>query len=317
MKLNGVQTMWKCAKAVLLGALACGVLAVSAAELPLAKLSNGETVSEKDFNDFLNRRADLKPQARNFWGVENALKEMLMARVLVLEGLRLKEPSRASEQPGRFDDIYSHAVYQKLVKTCPERVDEAAARKFYAEHPEAFTAPPSARLARVMLPVAQKVDGTPSMAWLLEQAQAVAQGTRTFDQIVQKAETLYKLEPQGELGWVNLTGDVTIMRALAGALTGEMVGPVRDGDFGYLFLVSDTRPSRVAKWEEVRTSAGRTQINFCREQANKELTDKLFKQYGVTIDHNAIKALFNIPVRPGGAPATAAAAAAASKPAGR
>ena len=53
MKLNGVQTMWKCAKAVLLGALACGVLAVSAAELPLAKLSNGETVSEKDFNDFL------------------------------------------------------------------------------------------------------------------------------------------------------------------------------------------------------------------------------------------------------------------------
>ena len=307
--------MAKVAKNVLMGILASSLLAATAAEPPLARLSSGETVSKDDFNTYLSRRTDLKPLVRNYWGAENALKEMLMTRVLVLEGLRLKEPSRASEKPDRFDDIYGHAVYRQLVKTCPSTVDEASGRKFYAEHPEVFTAPPSVRLARVMLPVSEKVDGAPSMAWLLEQAQDIAKGTKNFDQVVKRAESIYKLEIQGDLGWVNLAGDVTIMRALAGANPGEMVGPVRDGDFAYLFLLGDKRPSRVAKWEEVRASAGRAQINFCREQANKELTNKLFKQYGVTIDHNAIKALFNIPVRPGGAPATSTAAA--SKPAGR
>ena len=94
MKLNGVQTMWKCAKAVLLSALACGVLSVSAAELPLAKLSNGETVSEKDFNDFLNRRADLKPLARNFSQVMSPLRgSSAMACAAICSSLSAKQGS--------------------------------------------------------------------------------------------------------------------------------------------------------------------------------------------------------------------------------
>ena len=175
--------------------------------------------------------------------------------------------------------------------------DDAAARKFYDQHPEAFTAPASVRLARVMLPVSEKVDGVPSMAWLMNQAQEVAKGATSFDKLVSKAESIYKMEPQGDLGWVNLTGEVAIMRALAGAKAGEMVGPVREGEFGYLFVVGDKRESRLLKWDEVKTTAANRQVTYCREQANKELSDKLYKQYGVVINDDAIKALFKIPVR--------------------
>ena len=296
----------KVAKTLVVCMLIGGALGAAADEPPLARLANGESVSEKDFDEYLARRTDLKPLARNFWGVENALREMLMTRVLVLEGLRLKEPSRGREQPERFDDIYGHAVYQKLAKTCTRPADETAARKFYSEHPEAFTAPTSVRLARVMLPASEKVDGLASMAWLMEQAQEVAKGSRTFDQIVKKAEGIYKLEPQGDLGWVNLADDIAIMKALAAAKKGEMVGPVRDGDFSYLFLIGGKLESRLMKWEDVRASAANTQMNFCRAQANKELNEKLFRQYGVVIDNNAIKTLFKIPVRSARADAASA-----------
>lgn len=271
-------------------------LNVVAATLPLAKLSNGETVTEDDFNAYLARRADLKPIARNVSGAESALREMVMTRVLVLEGLAMNQPNRGGANPERFDDAYGHMVYQKLVKVCP-KVEGSAVREFYDKHPEAFTVPASARLARVMLPVSEKIDGHPPMTWLMDRAQEIAKGSGNFEKIATRAQEIYRLEVQGDLGWVNLTGDVSIMKALAGARPGELVGPVRDGDFAYLFLVGDKRESRTMKWDEVKTSASNRQVVYCREQASGELTDKLFRKHGVSIDSTAIKALFKMPVR--------------------
>ena len=284
--------------------LLSGSLVAAAAESRLATLADREVVTQRDFEAYLARRVDLKPLARNFWGAENALKEMLMTRVLVLEGQRLKEPSRHSDEPERFDDAYGSAVFQKLATVCPSSVDEKSARAFYDKHPEVFTAPASARLARVMLPVAEKVDGMPSMAWLMDQAEIVAKGASDFNALAGKTAGLYKLEPQGDLGWVNLTGDVAIMRALMAAKSGEMVGPVRDGDFAYLFLLGEKREPRLLKWDEVKTTAASRQVRYCREQANNELREKLFKKYGVSIDENAVKALFKIPspTKPGAEP---------------
>ena len=304
----------KLAQRVAMGALLGGALAAVAATpatAPLATLSGGEAVSEADFNAYLARRVDLKPLVRNAWGAENALREMLTTRVLVLEGQRLKEPGpKEGAQPERFDDAYGFGIYQKLAKVCTKSEDAASVRKFYNEHPEAFTAPASVRLARVMLPVSDKVDGQASMGWLMAQAQEVASGAKGFEQVASKAATVYKLEPQGDLGWVNLTDEAPIMRALASAKPGEMVGPVREGDFGYLFLLGDKREARRMRWEEVQTSAANRQLSYCRQQANKELTSKLFKQYGVTIHNDAVRALFQAPAASSSASGPAAPAAA-------
>ncbi|MFD1710180.1 peptidyl-prolyl cis-trans isomerase [Ottowia sp. GY511] len=280
----------------------CAVHAVAETP-PLATLANGETITEADFGAYLNRRVDLKPLVRNFWGAENALREMVMTRMLVLEGQRIKVPVRSSEKAERFDDIYAHAVYQQLAETCVKPSDEVAARRFYDKNPEAFTAPASARLARVMLPASEKVAGSSAMGWLMDQAQEVVKSAKSFEQVAQDAEKIYKMEVQGDLGWVNLTGDLAIMRALAGAKKGEIVGPVRDGDFAYLFLIGDVRPSYLMKWDDVKTSAANRQLSFCREKANKSLSEKLTKQYGAAINTDAIKALFKIP--PSRTPASA------------
>ncbi len=297
MKTTCASTVKMLVQYLLAGASIFSALSVSAASL--AKLSNGETVSDQDFRAYIEKRVDLKPLVRNVWGAENALREMLTTRVLVLEGQRLKEPSRTQAELGRFDDAYASAIYQKLATTCVKAEDPAVVRKFYDEHHDVFTVPASVRLARVMLPVSANVDGLAAMPWLMSQAQQVATGAKGFDQVASKAATIYKMETQGDLGWANLTGEVAIMRALAGAKPNEMVGPVREGDFAYLFLVGDKREPRLLKWEEARNSVANRQIAYCREQANKELTNKLFKQYGVVIDADAVSELFKDANRPG------------------
>ena len=280
--------------AAVIGMIAVAVGQTLAAEMPLAKMANGEVVTEADFNTYIARRIDLKPIARNYWGAERALREMLTTRVLVLEGLRTKVLYRGGEEPVRFDDAYGLAVYRGLAKSCPT-ADAKTAKKFFDEHPEVFTAPPSARLARVMLPVSHNVDGVSSMAWLMQRASEIAQQKLGFEKVVERAAQIYKLETQGDLGWVNIDGDAAIMRALAGARSGEMIGPVQDGDFAYLFLLGEKRDARRFKWNEVEASAPNKQMMYCREQANKEVTEKLFKKYGVAIDDVAVKGLFNVP----------------------
>lgn len=51
-------------------AVLCMSLATAWAEpaKPLARLANGEVVSEQDLSDYLGRRFDLRQIARNAWG---------------------------------------------------------------------------------------------------------------------------------------------------------------------------------------------------------------------------------------------------------
>ena len=292
-------TLRKCFAPAMLVALSGLGVSVSGAEQPLATLSNGESVSPTEFSQYLARRVDLKPLARNAWGAENALREMLVTRTLVLEGERTQEPYRGAGKPGRFDDAYGHAVYKKLVKTCPTSVDAAAARKFFDEHPDAFAVPSSVRLARIMLPVSETVSGQSAMAWLMNQATQVARGASSFDEAAKIATTAYRIEAQGDIGWVNLTDEAAVMRALDSAKKGEMVGPLRDGDFAYLFLVQDRRDGRNLTWSEAAPSAANRQIVYCREKADSELTEQLFSKYGVSINHAAVRSLFDFPAAPG------------------
>lgn len=292
MKKSGQNRRWIYAFAGWL--LAATVFTASAAE-PLVQFSNGETISEKELTSYLEKRADLRTSGRNAWGVESVLREMAMTRVLGLEGARLGEPRREGYESERFDDIYSHAIYKKLVANCEPPADAAAARKFFDENPAAFRVPPMARLSRIMLPASESVDGGPAMGWLFEQAQAIALGATTFSAVAERADAIYQLDPQGDIGWVVLTDDNNILRVLASARQGELVGPVREGDFGYLFHIVSKREARQLAWDEVSVSASTRIVNFCRQQANDQLRDDLFKKYGVVLNQDAIKGLFAKP----------------------
>eukprot|EP01036_Dinobryon_divergens_P003617 gene3617-4789_t len=194
----------------------------------LVRFKSGETITQQDLDDFFARRIDMRHASRSAPGVQAALREIAMNRALVLEGGVIGERRREGKENDRFDDVYSLAVYKKLAPACEPPADAAAARKFFDANPQAFRVPPMARLSRVMLPANEVVDGESVGNWLMQQAKAISTGARKFDDVVERASTVYKLEPQGDLGWVTLTDEARILRALADAKAGDMVGPVRE-----------------------------------------------------------------------------------------
>ena len=263
---------------------------------PLARFANGETITDDDLSDYLDRRVDLQGGARNAWGVEGVVREMATTRVYDLEGKRLGvERAKREGSPERFDDIYADAVFTKLAPVCPQPANEQEARQYFNQHPEAFQLPVRSRLQRLMLPADIQVDGKPAMDWLLAQAQAISTGSTKFADVAQHAKDLYTEEPQGELGWVSLEDDGSgsaIMQALRNVQPGQMLGPVRDGGNVYLFLVVARQPQRQLTWDEAKSSAAQRAVSYCRAEAVSQGRAQLFKQYGVVIDREAIRELF-------------------------
>lgn len=259
----------------------------------LVRFQNGEVISSSDLSSYLDRRADLKATARNKWTLEKIVREMALTRTLVLEGLALGQPRSSERESERFDDAYALGVFKKLSATCVPPADNAESRKFYDENPKVFQVPPMARISRVMIPAAEVINGEDANAWLMLQARAIAGGSKSFDAVVQQADGIYRLDPQGDLGWVVLAEENAILRTLAASRQGDMVGPVRDGDFVYLFSVLEKRESRALAWEEVAMSVPARALRHCRQANAQKVESDLFSKYGVVVDGAAVNALFN------------------------
>ena len=270
-------------------AAACG----SAAAADLVRLKGGETITSSDLSAYLERRVDLRSSARTKWGVEKILNEMAMGRALVREGERLGEKRLPAKESDRFDDAYALGVFRKLMPACDPPSDGAASRKFFDENPQAFRVPPMARLGRVMLPINDQVEGMAATDWLMNQAKLIAAGSQTFADVVTRVERIYKLEAQGDIGWVVLVDENAILRTLGAAQQGDMVGPVREGDFVYFFSVDGKRESRQLAWDEVAVSAASRAVSYCRQAAAKKLESDLMAKYEVVLDQSAISGLFD------------------------
>lgn len=261
---------------------------------PLARLGKGEVISEQDLSDYLARRVDLRQTARNAWGVEAAVQEMAMTRALVLEGERLGVPRKAdSGTPLRFDDVYGLSVYRTQAPACEAPANEEEARKYYDAHQKAFVLPSQARVQRIILPANTQIGGGSALAWLQDQAQAIADGKRQFGIVAMRAQGEYALDTQGDLGWITLEGDHAMMRALQTVAAGDMLGPVQDGEFVYLFSVLQKREARQLTWEEAKSFVATRAVSYCRQEAQANLRADLFKRYGVEIDRSAIRELSN------------------------
>lgn len=258
----------------------------------LATFSNGESITQKDLASYVGRRVDLKGAAGNATGVLTIVKEMALTRALSLEGEAQGVERSAERRANRFDDVYALSVFRKISPACEAPKDQAATRSFYDQTPKAFTVPTSVRLNRVMLPVDADVDGEKAEPWLLKQAKAISEGRQKFDAAASKAEQVYKLDVQGDVGWVALNGDNVILRALESANQGELVGPVKDGDYVYLFQIAAKRPSQLMPWEAVSGIAAQQAVTYCREQGRAAVHENVLKKYGVQIHENAVRGLF-------------------------
>jgi len=270
-------------------------IAAEPASRPLARLDKvGEVISEQDLAAYLDVRIGLRAVARNVPGIEQVVREMAWNRVLNLEGEQLGIARRADnseEIPSRFDDMYALAVEKKQEPLCKRPKNEQEARQYFDAHPQAFMVPAQVRIQRIMLPRATQVAGQSAIDWLNAQAKAIAGGT-SFADVVQQAEQVEPLELQGDLGWVSLDEDHTVLNALRTAKEGEVLGPLQEGDFVYLFQIMRQRPARPLTWEEAKPSAATHAETHCRESGQEQLRTKLFQKYGVEIDTAAIRAFF-------------------------
>lgn len=281
------------------GGLACAVVAVTgvwplaAHAQVLVRFADGQGISRDELADYVASRLDLRGAARDYWGAEAVLRQMAMTAVLGREGERLglaRDPG--SEGSRRFDDIYAHAVQSRLRPACERPADEAAARQFFEANPQAFVVPPSARLTRLMLPETARVDGKVAADWLAAQAVALGAGQVSLDEVAARAAALYPEQPQGDMGWVRLEGDDAVIKRLAAAPQGEWVGPLASGNFVYLYRLESKREGRPMRWEEVQASAATRAVTYCRAQADAALRQQLFAKYGVQVDEQAVKAMF-------------------------
>lgn len=275
----------------LLSALVIGGAPLATAA-DLVQLKSGEVITSSDLSQYLERRVDLRASSRSKWGVEQVLREMAMGRALVQEGERLGEKRQPGKEGDRFDDAYAMSVFRKLMPPCDPPADATAARKFFDENPQAFRVPPMARLNRVMLPASETVDGMAAMDWMMAQAKLIASGAQPFEAMAKRVEGIYRLEAQGDIGWAVLVDENVILRTLAAAKQGDMVGPVREGDFVYLFSIDDKRDSRQLAWDEVAVSAAARAVNYCRQTATRKLEQDLLAKYGVVMNSAAISGLF-------------------------
>ena len=255
----------------------------------LVSFSNGEVITDQEFVGFVKARPALENFARTEWGLPKVVEEMALTRTLVLEGQQLGLEVAADRVLQRFDDVYALSVYSKVSATCRKPEGEEESRRFYNENPSAFRLPAQVRLARVMVPDSASVDGVPAAQWLPLQAQAIAAGAVDFLKVAEKASRTHEADKQGDLGWVLATDDSPLLRSIASAQAGDMVGPVQDGNFLYLFNILDKRESRQLSWAEVATQVPARAEQHCREQSRLKVVADLFGKLGVVQDAEAIK----------------------------
>lgn len=288
--------------AMALGALAVffsmGVQAESAAVL--AKIASSEVISQADYDAYVERRIDLKALKRSYWGVKQIVEEMATTRALVLEGQRIgeKRPERPDGAELRFDDMYGEAVYQKIADKCNSKMTEEEAKKYYVDHPAAFLVPPEAKLRRIVLPINEKVEDVLAADWLMQQARKIVTGAQKIDETARIAQEIYKLEAQGDIGWVPLSSDFGVMKVLSSAQSGELVGPVREGDFVYLFEITAKKPEKKLQWDVVSNFAATRAYQYCSEESRKKIRNELFERYAVIIEDAEIRGMFkDVPVK--------------------
>jgi hypothetical protein len=260
----------------------------------LVDFANGESISKADLDEYLSRRPDLIATVRNAYGAENALREMVMTRVLVLEGTEKYVPRVGQPKNQRFDDQYGLTVYQTLAKPCTKPSDSEEEKRYFLAHPDAFTIPTSIRLTRIILPRNQSIDGVDAQTKMMQWAHDWSTKKISIDEIAANAEKNYVNEVQGDIGWVTLEGteELRIMRALASAKAGELVGPAMEGDFVYLFLITGKYEARQLTWDEAKNSVAERAVTYCRQKDAADIKRRLFEKFGVKFHLDAIKKLF-------------------------
>lgn len=261
----------------------------------LASLGNGESITKTDLQKYVGSRIDMGGAFKNTLSVESALEAMVLTRVLVLEGVELSMPRIKKEMPDeRYDDHYGFAVFRKLSASCLPLQNKEEEKEFFKNNSDIFVLPSSARLNRFMLPTDLSAESGTASELMMSWRNDWLNGKLSLEQIATQASKLYNIEVQGDIGWVQLFDEIEVMRPVKLAKTGEMLGPVVEGGFVYLFHIMDKRAGRSLQWAEVEGHVSQMAVSSCAKKNADNIKTGLYKKYGVIIHKENIKKLFSV-----------------------
>lgn len=252
-----------------------------------------EHITYDDLRRYAARRIDLKALMASHEGWKAIAREYALTRVLMQEGQRLgvQRPPLKEEDaadPVFANDLYALKVYETLAKDCRFETSEAALKRYYDTHPEAFQVPARVRLQRIMLPDQTAIGPLAAPTWLTLQARAVTEGQANFDKLIERAREHTPGVHQGDIGWHVVDDRIDLLAAAGQAEVGNLVGPVREGAYWVLLRVTDKRPPLVPAWEDIRHQAHTIATQHCKETEHQRVMRELFEKYRVRIDVEAI-----------------------------
>ena len=266
---------------------------VASASAPLATFSENEIITLPDLREYVSSRLDMGGAFKNSYAVESSLNAMILTRLLVLEGEERSIPRLDSAiKDNRYDDKYAVSIFRSLSVSCDPLRNEQEEKDFYKNNPEIFRQNAMARLFRYMLPKDQKVEGIDAQSQMMDWAKAWSAGKITLDQMGADAAKIYNFDVQGDIGWLQLSNDVELMRAIASAKVGELVGPVVEGDFVYLFYVAGKNEERQLPWDDVKNQVAKMAISACARKNSQDIKKSLYDKYRVKINTENIKNIF-------------------------
>jgi hypothetical protein len=267
-----------------------GLISLAAlAQDPILAEIGGDKITASQVRAYVKKRPLLSGYlVTGYAGWRTVLVDLIDLRLLNLEGERLAIPKEAEDD----EDLYALRVKRKLLPPCP-KPDEEEARRFYQDHPERFSTPALVRLERLELPASAQVEGKEAWAFLQEAAERVRAGEEEFSRLAERC-------PQGQaclqdLGFMRTDGLTAVgdlkLQALSAAKVGEVVGPLKAGEWVYLYRVTARREPILAPWEQVRTEAAEEAQSFCKKQAFAQLRQELYRRYQVVLHEEALQAL--------------------------
>lgn len=263
------------------------------AEDVLATFGGSEKITKTDLKEYVSSRIDFAGTFKNSYTVENSLNEMIFARLLVLEGVEKSMPrpeKKAADE--RYDDRYGFSVFRAISMPCLPLKNKEEERKYFEEHPEVFRSQANVRLFRYMLPKKQMIEAEDATSKMVAWAKAWGAKKITLDQIESEASKLFNTEVQGDIGWLQLSDEIELMRTVGSAKTGELVGPVDEGDFVYLFYVAGKQEARQLLWDEVANDIAKMADSFCTKKNIKNIKNNLYSKYDVKINKENIRKIF-------------------------
>jgi hypothetical protein len=250
-------------------------LAETEASNPVLATVAEHAITKQDLLNYGRESPYLLPYLSIPGGPMKILNDMINERLLILEGERLGIAKGETSSPA-----YAYQVRSHLAPACPIP-DEGTAKSYYEEHPEKFSTPIFLRLYRFGLPFTAENESA-VFNQLSELGNSVRRGETTLADAVANGKNESMVVRQGDLGFLPYDDtDNPIMKELTRAPINQIVGPLKQKDWFFLYQVTDRREPILASYERIKDEAAKVEREECSRLKFKELLDELKQRWPV------------------------------------